>query len=91
MDPSSSRHPSQPSGSDLKRDVLDAQVALDRGDLRTVRKKLRTLTDPGVEVPAELVAEVAKLERTVKSDPAAIALAIGCLIFFMIVLFQYVV
>jgi hypothetical protein len=88
MDPSSSRHPSS---SDLKQEVLDAQVALDRGDLRTVRRKLRTLTDPGVEVPAELVAEVAKLERTVKSDPAAIALAIGCLVFFMIVLFQYVV
>ncbi len=88
MDPSSSPHPSAP---DLKQEVLDAQVALDRGDLRTVRKKLRTLTDPGIQVPAELSAEVAKLERTVRSDPAAIALAIGCLIFFMIVLFQYVV
>jgi hypothetical protein len=88
MDPSSSRHPTIP---DLKRDVLDAQVALDRGDLRTVRKKLRRLTDPTIEVPAELSEDVAKLERTVKSDPAAIALAIGCVIFFMIVLFQYVV
>jgi len=88
MDPSSSRNPSS---SDLKQEVLEAQVALDRGDLRTVRKKLRTLTDPGIQVPAELRSDVAKLERTVKSDPAAIALAIGCLIFFMIVLFQYVV
>jgi len=88
MDPSSSRHPSNP---DLKQEVLEAQVALDRGDLRTVRKKLRTLTDPGIEVPAELVPDVAKLEKTVKADPAAIALAIGCLIFFMIVVFQYVV
>ena len=88
MDPSSSRQPSDP---DLKQEVLDAQVALDRGDLRTVRRKLRTLTDPGVHVPDELVREVAKLERTVKSDPAAIALALGCLAFFVIVVFQYVV
>jgi hypothetical protein len=88
MDPSSSRQPSEP---DLKQEVLDAQVALDRGDLRTVRRKLRTLTDPGIHVPDELVREVAKLERTVKSDPTAIALAIGCLVFFMLVLFQYVV
>ena len=88
MDPSSSRNPTS---SDLKQEVLDAQVALDRGDLRTVRKKLRTLTDPGIEVPVELRSEVVKLERTVKSDPAAIALAICCLVFFMIVVFQYVV
>jgi hypothetical protein len=87
MDPSSS----PTSSPDLKQEVLEAQVALDRGDLRTVRKKLRTLTDPGIQVPLELRGDVAKLERTVKNDPAAIALAIGCLIFFMIVLLQYVV
>jgi hypothetical protein len=88
MDPSSSR---TPSSSDLRQEVLDAQVALDRGDLRTVRKKLRTLTDPGISVPVELRPEVVKLERTVKSDPAAIALAICCFAFFVLVLFQYVV
>ena len=87
MDPSSSTNPRP----DLKQEVLEAQVALDRGDLRTVRRKLRTLTEPGIDVPAELQSDVAKLERTVKSDPAAIALAIGCLIFFGIVVLQYVV
>ncbi len=85
MDPSSSR-----TDADVKQEVLEAQVALDQGDYRTVRRKLRRLTDPGIVVPVELRAEVAKLERTTQNDPAAVALAAGCLVFFIIVVLQYV-
>lgn len=88
-DPSSNGSISSNSSS-LRDELLDAQVALDQGDLRTVRSKLRRLTDPSITVPAELRTDVERLERSVKSDPVAMVLAGGCLVFFGLVVWAYV-
>jgi hypothetical protein len=74
----------------MKSELLEAQVALDQGDYRTVRRKLNRLTNPGFAVPEDLRSDVERLEKSVKSDPVALALAAGCLVFFAIVVWQYV-
>jgi hypothetical protein len=84
MDPSSSSTPQ------VKKEILACQVALDQGDYQTVRKKLRTLTNPGFAVPEDLKPDVERLERTVKNDPAGMVLVIACACFFLLVCLQYV-
>jgi hypothetical protein len=70
--------------------LLDAQVALDQGDFRTVRARLKTLTDPSITVPPEIREDITKLERSVATDPYARYLALGCLAFFVIIAVHYV-
>jgi hypothetical protein len=90
-DPSSSLLSSSDSSTKLKAELLDAQVALDQGDLRTARRRLKTLSDPNIPIPAELRDEVTKLSRQVDADPYVRYLAAGCLLFFLIVALRYVV
>jgi hypothetical protein len=74
----------------IRQELLEAQVALDQGDFRTVRRKLSRLTDPGMPIPAEVQPEVDALRRTMKNDPVAMLLAAGCLVFFVLVVWHYV-
>ena len=90
-DPSSSALAASSEQSALKAQLLDAQVALDHGDLRTVKRRLKTLSDPNIPIPADMRADVTTLERAVNSDPYVRYLAAGCLLFFLIVALRYVV
>jgi hypothetical protein len=87
MDPSSS---STQSSDKLRQDLLDAQVALDQGDYVSVKRRLKTLSDPAIPVPSELRDDVERLRSQVASDPAARYLALGCLAFFLVVALRYV-
>ena len=91
-DPSSSFVSSSHASSDqLRTDLLEAQVALDQGDLRTARRRLKTLSDPNIPIPAEMRDEVTKLSRQMDADPYVRYLAAGCVLFFLLVALRYVV
>jgi hypothetical protein len=83
MDPSSSSER-------IRKDLLDAQVALDQGDYFTVKRRLKTLTDPSIQVPTDLREDITRLERAVAPDPAVKYLAAGCLAFFVVITVHYV-
>ena len=85
---SSSAKPSESAA--LRQEILEAQVAIDQGDYKTVRRKLNRLTDPSMLIPAEIKPEVARLEKSVKADPVAMVLAGSCLVFFALVVWHYV-
>jgi hypothetical protein len=78
------------SPSQVRQEVLDAQVALDNGDYHSVRRRLRRITDSGMTVPPELQEDVTKLQRSIGTDPAMKYLAIGCLLFFLVITWHYV-
>ncbi len=68
--------------------MLDAQVAFDRGDFATVKRRLRPILDE--DTTSEIRRDACALMARVGNDRAAVVLTIGCVIFFLAVVAQYV-
>lgn len=73
---------------DPREQLAAARAAYERGDYRAVRAAVRPLI--AGDVPDDVRKEARDLYGRVKADPAAIALALACVIFFVVIVIKYV-
>lgn len=68
--------------------LAEARSALERGDHQTARQVLEQLLTPSI--PAPVRQEAQSLASRLGFDRMALALTAGCLLFFLLVVYRYV-